>query len=71
MLLSNSLNVASHYITENILRNEFLANNVAEIILRALKNSAVLVKTSATNFVILTGKFEEFSSDYIDKGVLK
>lgn len=71
VLFSSLLNTASNYITEEPLKNEFLKNNVAEIVLRGLKNSAVIVKNSATNFILLTGKYESFSTEYIDNGVLK
>ncbi|KAL5277062.1 ARMC3.2 family protein [Megaselia abdita] len=71
VLFSNLLNTASNYISEDKLRNEFSKNHVAEIILRGLKNSAVIVKNAATNFILLTGKFPNFSSEYIDNGVLK
>ena len=70
ILVTNLFNCASAYICEEQLQNQFLKNNIADILLPPLRSPALIVKTAAADFVMLTGRIFAFSEDYIDKNVL-
>lgn len=64
------VNCASAYISEKILQTTLINGKCSKIILSCLKSVAVVLKTAAIDFIILTAKFPEYSGSYIEDGVL-
>lgn len=53
------------------MRETLLQNFIVSSIKRALKSLSNLVKTSVTNFILQTTRFNEFIDAYIDRGILE
>lgn len=53
------------------MRETLLANYIVSSMKRALKSLSNLVKTSVTNFILQTTRFNEFIDAYIDRGIME
>ncbi|XP_017125627.1 LOW QUALITY PROTEIN: uncharacterized protein LOC108144985 [Drosophila elegans] len=71
ILVNNIFRCLCTLIDEAPVRETLLANYIVSSIKRALKSLSNLVKTSVTNFILQTTRFNEFIDAYIDRGILE
>ncbi|XP_017054394.1 uncharacterized protein LOC108096945 [Drosophila ficusphila] len=71
ILVNNIFRCLCTLIDEPLVRETLLANYIVSSIKRALKSLSNLVKTSVTNFILQTTRFNEFIDAYIDRGILE
>ncbi|KAH8304308.1 hypothetical protein KR059_006215 [Drosophila kikkawai] len=71
ILVNNIFRCLCTLIDEQRVRQTLLENYIVTSIKRALKSLSNLVKTSVTNFILQTTRFNEFIDVYIDRGILE
>ncbi|KAH8401267.1 hypothetical protein KR009_004202 [Drosophila setifemur] len=71
ILVNNIFRCLCTLIDEEPVREVLLENFIVSSIKRALKSLSNLVKTSVTNFILQTTRFNEFIDAYIDRGILE
>ncbi|KAH8285645.1 hypothetical protein KR054_011902 [Drosophila jambulina] len=71
ILVNNIFRCLCTLIDEEQVRHTLLENFIVTSIKRALKSLSNLVKTSVTNFILQTTRFNEFIDVYIDCGILE
>ncbi|KAH8237446.1 hypothetical protein KR038_012148 [Drosophila bunnanda] len=71
ILVNNIFRCLCTLIDEEQVRYTLLENYIVTSIKRALKSLSNLVKTSVTNFILQTTRFNEFIDVYIDRGILE
>ncbi|XP_043643604.1 uncharacterized protein LOC122613472 [Drosophila teissieri] len=71
ILVNNIFRCLCTLIDEAPVRETLLANYIVSSMKRALKSLSNLVKTSVTNFILQTTRFNEFIDAYIDRGIME